>query len=150
MEELNVEVKKKEKKWPKRLMISIVAVFCVILISLVTWVLVRTPDERNVDLQLKGTAWKSVHWQIGSDYVDMESEFMKGQPGALLNVYFYPVVDYVRLEFRNGSEIVPYTVTDFNAADIGGDFHGWSICFDKHNILSVDTGYGGTYFFEIK
>ena len=150
MEELNLDVEKKKRKWPRRLMISIVAVFCVVLISLVTWFLVRTPDERNVDLQLKGTAWKSVHWQIGSDYVDMESEFMKEQPGALLNVYFYPVVDYVKLEFRNGSEIVPYTVTDFNAADIGGDFYGWSICFDKHNILSINMGNNGTYFFEIK
>ena len=150
MEELYLDVEKKKRKLPRGLMISIVAVFCVVLLLLVTWFLVRTPNERNVDLQLKGTAWKSVLWQMGSEYVDMESGFMKGQPGALLNVYFYPVVDYVRLEFRESSKIVPYTVTDLNAANFGGDLYGWSIYFDKHNALRIDTGNNGTYFLRIK
>ena len=133
----------------KRLIIGLIGLITIISLLVGLWFFIRTPDERYVDLHLKATTWKTDCIQIGNDYIDIESEFMKNQEGTLLEAKFYPLFDYVKLTFRNGVEVFPYKVTDFNAAVLDDEFYDWTICYYEDQVLLINTGYTN-YFLKLK
>lgn len=136
-------------KVKRRLIIGLVGLILIISLSIGLWFFIRTPEERYVDLNLKATTWKTDCIQIGNDYIDIESAFMKKQEGALLEAKFYPVFDYVKLTFRNGVEVFPYKVTDFNAVVLDDEFYDWTICYYEDQVLLINTG-STNYFLKLK
>ena len=117
------------------------------------WYVTRTADEKVIDRQLKGTVWTTDHIKMPGipDYIAVDEEYLSESTGTLVQVKFHPILDKVTLVFQNGSETIPYRVTDFNSVqlvDEKEDFYNFSITFWEDKVLSVNSKYW-TYFLSI-
>lgn len=137
----------------KRIMLIIGIIISIIVFLSLAWVVLRSKDQKNIDLHLKRTCWEAETLKIAgeSEYIILDEE-MRGalSPGLLLKVKFHPIFDKVTLEFDDGKETFSYKIVDFDHVVIVDDIYNWDITFYDDVVLCVSNDYWSLFMKKVK